>query len=80
MRKINVLCDFNNSNDIVTFTLREEMEEYYSSQEEDYNLNQYNTSSNLYNKLLDDFNAEYDDEVARGFHKLCLQIFDEKEE
>ena len=80
MRKITVICDFNDTSDIVTFTLREEMKEYYESQEQDYDLTEYKTSIELYNKLLDDFDAEYDDEVANGFDRLCMQIFDEKED
>lgn len=80
MRKIEITCDFNHDGTIVTFTLREIEDEYYSSKEQYYDLNKYKTSTDLYNKLLDDFDAEYDDEVAHGFNRLCMQIYDEKED
>ena len=80
MRKIDILCNFDCEGNRIYITLREEAYEYYGSHERTYNLKDYNGSTELYNKLLDDFDAEYDDEVAHGFNRLCMQIYDEKED
>lgn len=80
MRKITITYDFNYDKTTITFTLKEITDEYYSSLERQYDFKEYLNSTLLYNKLLDDFDAEYDDEIAYGLSELVNQIFNEKED
>lgn len=80
MRKIAITYDFNYDKTIITFTLKEIRDEYYSSLESQYEFKEYLNSTLLYNKLLNNFDAEYDDEIAWGLNTLVNQIFNEKED
>lgn len=44
-----------------------------------YRLNDFNNWTDLYNKAIEDFDAEYDDMIAEGLETICLQIWKEKD-
>lgn len=58
----------------VTFNISEEATAEYTSISMTYDLNKY-SEEQLYNKMLDDFDAEFDDEIASGLNVLTRQVY-----
>ena len=61
----------------VVIKIEEESNGLYLIEERRYDLKDYDTQSDLYNKTLDDFDKEFDDEIANALDKITKQIFKE---
>lgn len=77
-RKIDMFYCFEGESE-VEFTLIEENFAHCQCYSFSYKVKDYNDWINLYNKLLDDFDAEYDDKVADVIETLVKQFWKEKE-
>lgn len=74
-----VMIDYYRDNDSeVVIKIEEEYKGVYLIEERRYDLKDYNTQSELYNKTLDDFDEEYDDTVANALDQITTQIFKER--
>jgi len=76
-RKINVYYSFDDTN--VTFELNEENYMHYQTYTITYEIDKFGDWVDLYNKLLDDFEVEYDDKIPNMLESLCAQFWEEKE-
>lgn len=77
MRKIDMY--YNYDNDEITIICKEENDTHYQHYEVMYHLEDFKNWAQLYNKTLDDFDAEYDDALAEGLETLCRQFWKENE-
>jgi len=77
-RKINMYYCFNGESD-VEFNLTEENFAHYQNYSFDYKVKDFKDWTDLYNKLLDDFDAEYDDKASEVIETLVKQFWKEKE-
>lgn len=77
-RKIDMYYYFDGESD-VEFKLIEETLAHCQNYSFDYKLKDFNDWTKLYNKLLDDFDAEYDDKLADVIEMLVKQFWKEKE-
>lgn len=64
----------------ICFVCKEENEMHYNHYEKSYLIKDFKNWASLYNKTLDDFDAEYDDVIASGLEALCKQFWKEKDE
>ncbi len=76
-RKIDMYYCFDEKSVQITITKENHM--HYQHYSISYNHNDYIDWMDLYNKTLDDFDAEYDEEIANGLDILCKQFWKEKE-
>lgn len=75
MRKIVIYYYVQNGNN-VTFNVSEESTAEYTSTSISYDVDKYK-EEDLYNTMLDDFDAEFDDEIASGLNVLTRQLYKE---
>jgi len=75
MRNINIFY-YLIGNENVTFNLNVETTADYTSKTITYDIKDYDEVE-LYNKMLDDFDAEFDDEIANGLNVLTRQVYKE---
>lgn len=73
-----VIVDYYRDDDTeFVIKIEEESEGIFLIDERRYDLKDYDTQSDLYNKTLDDFDKEFDDEIANALDKITKQIFKE---
>jgi len=73
-----VIVDYYRDDDTeFVIKIEEESEGIFLIDERRYDLKKYQTQSDLYNKTLDDFDKEFDDEIANALDKITKQIFKE---
>lgn len=73
-----VIVDYYRDDDTeFVIKIEEESEGIFLIEERRYNLKKYPTQSDLYNKVLVDFDKEFDDEIANALDKITKQIFKE---
>ena len=77
MRKIDIYYCFDDKE--VNITIKEEKLMHYQCRSISYNYKDYLDWIELYNTTLDDFDAEYDEEIADGLETLCNQFWKEKD-
>ena len=76
-RNIKVLYELNNGNDSVSFYITDESTRAITRYVKVYVLADFEGQVELYNKLLDDCNAEYDDELADVLEMITNQLYKE---
>lgn len=77
-RKIDMYYCFDGEKD-VEFNLIEETLAHCRNHSFDYKVKNFKHWTDLYNKALEDFDAEYDDKIADTLETLCKQFWKEKE-
>lgn len=75
MRKVDIWYSFNDEE--IYITLNDETLCHYVDQSVTYIINDFKDWTDLYNKLLEDFEAEYDDKVANALEVICKQFWKE---
>lgn len=73
-RNIEINYKLNEKKDVLTVNYKEELKAGYKSIIKEYDLIKYDESSLLYNQLLDDLDAEYDDILAELIDKTINKI------
>ena len=79
-RNIEINYKLNDKKDVLTINYIEELKTGYKSIIREYDLIEYDESSLLYNQMLDDLNAEYDDILAKLIDKTVNKIMMENME
>jgi hypothetical protein len=75
-----VIVDYYRDDDTeFVIKIEEESEGIFLIDEHRYDLKKYPTQIDLYNKTLDDFDKEFDDEISNALDKITKQIFKEVE-
>lgn len=79
-RRIEMTYDYNNDN-LITIYLTDESENNITKQVKEYSIDIYNKKPtleenqvNFYNQMLNDFDAEYDDDLADIIDKIVKKI------
>lgn len=65
--------------DQIMLTLAEEKLQKWTTITLQYGIDDFEDWTELYNRALNDFDAEYDDDVAEGLEITCEQFWKEKE-
>lgn len=79
-RNIEINYKLNDKKDMLTINYTEEVKTGYKSIIREYDLIEYDESSLLYNQILDDLSAEYDDILADLIDKIVIKIMIENRE
>lgn len=73
-RKIDITYKLNDNLTLLTIDLIDESNNNITRYVREYDLIQYDEPMILYNQMLDDFNAEYDDELADTINRIVDKI------
>jgi hypothetical protein len=73
-RKINMTYKLNEDLTLLTIDLIDESNNNITRYVREYNLIQYDEPMILYNQMLDDFNAEYDNELADTINRIVYKL------
>lgn len=76
-RNIEITYKLNDKKGLLTINYLEENKESFKNIIKEYDLTKYDEQGLLYNQMLDDLDAEYDDELANLLDKLTTKILEE---
>lgn len=77
-RKIEINYKLNEEKTLLTIDLIDESKNNITRYLKEYNLIKIDDAMTLYNQMLDDFNAEFDDELADSIDKIVNKIMMEE--